>query len=147
MASAETELFPKTITPKKIAKILNDPKKTAKAVNLVYVNDSDKGILRKKWGKGFRYTFEEKKLTDKAQLERIKKLVIPPAWKNVWICTLENGHLQVTGWDEKERKQYIYHPAWIALRNQTKFYRMKNVPRLYWLKCLWKKKSFKYVRI
>ena len=124
MASAETELFPKTITPKKIAKILNDPKKTAKAVNLVYVNDSDKGILRKKWGKGFRYTFEEKKLTDKAQLERIKKLVIPPAWKNVWICTLENGHLQVTGWDEKERKQYIYHPAWIALRNQTKFYRM-----------------------
>lgn len=75
MATAETiapNVLPKKISPKQIAKIINDPMKTAKAVNLVYVNDSDIGILRKKWGRGFRYTLEDKKVTDKAQLERIK---------------------------------------------------------------------------
>ena len=124
MPATETDILPKNLTPKKIAKIINDPMKTAKAVNLIYVNDSDVGIVRKKWGRGFRYLLEGEKITDKAQLERIKKLVIPPAWKDVWICTLDNGHLQATGYDDKGRKQYIYHPAWVALRNQTKFYRM-----------------------
>jgi len=51
-------------------------------------------------------------------------LVIPPAWENVWICHLENGHLQATGVDVKNRKQYKYHSLWNALRNQTKFYRL-----------------------
>jgi len=51
-------------------------------------------------------------------------LVIPPAWENVWICALDNGHLQATGFDVKKRKQYRYHPLWNALRNHTKFYRM-----------------------
>lgn len=124
MKTSQIELLPKKFTPKQIARIIDDPIKTAKAVNLIYVNDSDTGILRQKWGRGFRYSFEEKKLTEKHQLERIKKLVIPPAWKEVWICTLDNGHLQVTGLDDKNRKQYIYHPVWVALRNQTKFFRM-----------------------
>lgn len=124
MTTPKTDTLPKKFTPKQIAKILNDPEKTAKAVNLIYVSDSDNGILRKKWGRGYRYTFEEKKVADKTQLERINKLVIPPAWRNVWICSIENGHLQVTGMDDKDRKQYIYHPIWIALRNQTKFYKM-----------------------
>ena len=124
MATPTTDVLTRKFTPKQIAKIIDDPMKTAKAVNLVYVNDSHKGILRQKWGRGFRYTLEEKKLTEKSHLERIKTLVIPPAWKDVWICTLENGHLQVTGLDDKNRKQYIYHPVWVALRNQTKYYRM-----------------------
>lgn len=124
MATSPSNTLSKKLTPKQIAKIIDDPMKTAKAVNLIYVNDSEKGIMRAKWGRGFRYTLEERKITDKTQLERIKKLVIPPAWKDVWICTLENGHLQVTGLDDKGRKQYIYHPVWIALRDQTKFYRM-----------------------
>ena len=57
---------------------------------------------------------------------RIKHLVIPPAWERVWICKKENGHLQVTGYDAKNRKQYKYHPHWNALRNHTKFYRLHD---------------------
>lgn len=124
MATTETDILPKMFSPKKITKIINDPEKAAKAVNLTYVTDSEDGIIRKKWGRGFRYTFAKKKVEDKTQLERIKKLVIPPAWRDVWICSIENGHLQVTGMDDKDRKQYIYHPIWIALRNQSKFYKM-----------------------
>ena len=109
---------------KKIEKIINDPEKTAKAINLVYVQDTLPGIVRKKTGKAFSYLIKAKKLTDENQLARIKSIVIPPAWENVWICALENGHLQATGTDVKMRKQYRYHPAWNALRNHTKFYRM-----------------------
>jgi DNA topoisomerase-1 len=68
--------------------------------------------------------WEGKKVTDKAILQRIKSLVIPPAWENVWICPLENGHLQVTGTDIKKRKQYKYHSLWNSLRNHTKYYRL-----------------------
>ena len=109
---------------RKIEKIVHDPEKTAKAVNLVYVHDTAPGITRIKEGKNFSYLCAAKKLTDEEQLKRIKSLVIPPAWENVWICALENGHLQVTGTDVKLRKQYRYHPAWNALRNHTKFYRL-----------------------
>lgn len=121
----EVESIIEKITPKKIEKILRDPRQTAKAVNLVYVNDSEQpGINRRKKGKKFAYYFNEKEVKDQAQVDRIKKLVIPPAWENVWICALENGHLQATGLDAKNRKQYRYHPVWNALRNHTKFYRM-----------------------
>ncbi|MBB4805912.1 DNA topoisomerase-1 [Chryseobacterium defluvii] len=63
-------------------------------------------------------------IKDRDEISRINNLVIPPAWENVWICALENGHLQATGLDTKNRKQYRYHPLWNALRNHTKFYRM-----------------------
>lgn len=56
---------------------------------------------------------------------RIKKLVIPPAWENVWICKRPDGHLQATGIDKLGRKQYKYHPRWNQVRNQTKFYRLR----------------------
>ena len=113
-----------SLPKKKIEKIIGDPEKTAKAVNLVYVSDTAPGITRKKEGKGFSYLRGEKKITDEEELKRIKGLVIPPAWENVWICALENGHLQATGTDVKMRKQYRYHPAWNALRNHTKFYQL-----------------------
>lgn len=113
------------IAPRKIAKIINDPVKTAAIVNLVYVNDTEQaGITRKRRGKRFQYIYNNRPLKNKTDLERIKKLVIPPAWENVWICALENGHLQATGFDKKNRKQYRYHPAWNQLRNHTKYYRM-----------------------
>lgn len=112
------------IPNKKIKTILHDPEKSAKAVNLVYVQDSQPGISRVKKGGSFFYLSGNKKVEDEAALERIKKLVIPPAWENVWICQLENGHLQVTGIDAKKRKQYKYHELWNALRNHTKFYRL-----------------------
>ncbi len=108
----------------KIRKIIKDPVKTAEAIKLVYVNDSASGITRKKAGKNFSYYLQEKKLVDKNEIKRIKSLVLPPAWENVWICALQNGHLQATGLDVKKRKQYRYHPAWNALRNHTKFYRL-----------------------
>jgi DNA topoisomerase-1 len=57
-------------------------------------------------------------------LARIKQLVIPPAWTDVWICTHANGHLQATGRDERGRKQYRYHPRWSEISSETKFYRL-----------------------
>ena len=114
-----------TLKPSRILKILKNPEESAKAVKLLYTNDSaEEGISRKRFGKKFHYFLDGKRITSKEQLERINKLVIPPAWENVWISTLENGHLQATGIDAKNRKQYRYHPLWNALRNHTKFYRM-----------------------
>ena len=113
-----------SVPKRKLAKIIKDPVKTAEAANLVYVHDTAPGIVRKKVSNNFSYLWGEKKLADENHLNRIKSLVIPPAWENVWICALENGHLQATGTDVKMRKQYRYHPAWNALRNHTKFYRL-----------------------
>jgi DNA topoisomerase-1 len=110
----------------KIKSIGSDPEKTAKAINLVYVSDTDPGITRVKNGEKFQYFFKDKKIEDDEELLRIKHLVIPPAWTNVWICPKENGHLQATGMDVKGRKQYKYHADWNKFRNQTKFYRLHD---------------------
>jgi len=112
------------LSRKKIKAISKDPEKTAAAINLIYVHDNQPGIKRIKKGKGFSYTVDDKIITDKETLRRIKSLVLPPAWENVWICILPNGHLQATGIDAKNRKQYKYHPLWNALRNRTKYYRL-----------------------
>ncbi len=124
----------KKLTGKKIATIANDPEKTAKAVNLVYVADTDPGIERVRKGNDFFYRLKDEVVKDKEVLQRIKSLVIPPAWENVWICVLDNGHLQATGLDVKKRKQYRYHPLWNSLRNHTKFYRLldfgKTLPKI-----------------
>jgi DNA topoisomerase-1 len=109
---------------REIKSIIGNPEKSAQAVNLIYVHDSEKGIKRIKKGKHFTYIKQERKVKDKVVLNRIKSLVIPPAWENVWICNLENGHLQATGIDVKKRKQYKYHALWNSLRNHTKYYRM-----------------------
>jgi DNA topoisomerase I len=113
-----------SLTKATIRKISNDPVKTAEAVNLVYVTDTMPGIHREKKGKKFIYLQEDQEVKENETLERIKKLVIPPAWENVWICALANGHLQATGVDQRRRKQYKYHAAWNQLRNHTKFYRL-----------------------
>lgn len=111
----------------KLIKIGRDPKITAKAAGLRYISDCSKGFFRQRAGKGFFYTDEDgKKITSPDAIDRFRKLVIPPAWEKVWICPTETGHLQVTGIDAKGRKQYRYHPEWNALRNQSKFYRMRE---------------------
>ena len=111
------------VSGQKLSTILGDPEQSAKAVNLVYVHDTEAGISRVKSGKQFRYVTGTNKLVkDKAILERIQNLHIPPAWRKVWICKRENGHLQATGLDAKKRKQYIYHSHWVALRKQAKFH-------------------------
>jgi len=117
---------PIKLPKKRIESIVHDPEKTAKAADLVYVNDTEPGITRIKTGDKFRYFFKDKIVEDDEVLLRIKHLVIPPAWQNVWICRLENGHLQVTGFDVKNRKQYRYHPEWNKLRSHTKFYRLND---------------------
>lgn len=94
----------------------------AKDANLRYISESSYGYSRAKKGKNFSYlNTEGKKITDEGVIERINKLRIPPAWKRVWISPASNTHLQATGIDAKGRKQYIYHPKWIELSQQTKF--------------------------
>lgn len=112
------------VSPQKLVDAIGDPRKSARVVKLTYISDTDKGIVRVRHGKSFIYKTEGKKVTDREILSRIKGLVIPPAWENVWICSLENGHLQCTGMDVMGRKQYRYHPLWNALRKETKFYRL-----------------------
>lgn len=111
----EIQVLPETLT---------DPTNSASAVGLVYIFDNQPGFTRQRRGNKFYYMDEDLVITDKVQLARIKSLVLPPAWEGVWICKLDNGHLQATGYDQLNRKQYRYHPLWIAIRNQSKFYRL-----------------------
>lgn len=113
-----------TLNNRKLKAILRDAEKSAEAINLVYVHDNEPGIRRIKKGDSFIYREGKKIISDARHLQRIRSLVIPPAWENVWICSRTNGHLQVTGTDLKKRKQYKYHSLWNSLRNQTKFYRL-----------------------
>ena len=102
-----------------------DPVESARAAGLRYVSDDTPGIRRRKRGTGFGYTLPSgSPVRDSRELERIRKLAIPPAWTDVWICPLSNGHLQATGRDARGRKQYRYHPGWRSVRDETKFGRM-----------------------
>ena len=102
-----------------------DPKESAKAAGLRYVTGQGPGIVRRRCGKGFIYLSPDSKpVRDKVTLARIRSLVIPPAWENVWICPFENGHIQAVGRDARARKQYRYHPRYRAVRDETKFDRM-----------------------
>lgn len=103
-----------------------DPHDSARAAGLRYVTDAKPGIHRLRASKGFRYTAPDgTPLRDAETLGRIKALVIPPAWQEVWICPIENGHLQATGRDARGRKQSRYHPRWRETRDETKYERMK----------------------
>ena len=102
-----------------------DPLDSAQAANLRYVTGYGPGILRKRRGKGFCYLHPDlKPVRDDATLLRIKALVIPPAWRDVWICPTANGHIQAVGRDARGRKQYRYHARYREIRDETKFGRM-----------------------
>ncbi len=95
---------------------------TAEALGLTYIDSDACGLTRKRKGKGFAYYDADGALThDEAVKERIKALAIPPAWKDVWICADETGHVLATGRDAAGRKQYIYHPDFRAAREDAKF--------------------------
>jgi DNA topoisomerase I len=80
------------------------------------------GIRRKRQGRGFRYLADDEGAVDDPEvLGRIRELVIPPAWEDVWICPYPGGHIQATGVDDAGRKQYLYHPRWRERRDQAKF--------------------------
>lgn len=101
-----------------------DYQQSAKKVKLRYVSDCIPGICRIKKGSGFSYVFEGVRVKDEEILTRIRKLVIPPAWRRVWICPFDNGHIQATGYDVRNRKQYRYHSLWSVVRSETKFHRL-----------------------
>lgn len=109
---------------------LKDPVKSAEVVGLNYVSDQTPGICRQRAGKGFRYRDAGgKPVADSETLRRIKSLVIPPAWSDVWICSDPNGHLQATGRDDRGRKQFRYHPRWREIRDETKYARLISFAR------------------
>lgn len=101
----------------------NNPKTSHRRPSgLCFSCDEDDGIRRKRTGHGFRYVDADgKPVRDEETIERIKSLVIPPAWEDVWICALPGGHIQATGRDTKGRKQYRYHNRWRSHREEVKF--------------------------
>jgi DNA topoisomerase-1 len=116
-------------------RLILDPLESARAARLRYVTDDMPGIRRIRAGRGFRYLDPDgRTVRDPEQLRRIRSLVIPPAWRDVWICRIPSGHLQATGRDARGRKQYRYHPRWRETRDETKFGKMvafgEKLPRI-----------------
>jgi DNA topoisomerase I len=108
-----------------------NPVKAAAIAGLRYVTDRMAGIRRIGTGKTFRYLSPKGRvLRDRSTLARIRALAIPPAWRDVWICPLEEGHLQAVGRDARHRKQYRYHPRWREVRDATKFDRMADFAKV-----------------
>ncbi len=108
-----------------------DPAASAKAAHCRYVDDRTPGIRRVKSGTGFKLVRPDgSTIRDKAVVRRIKSLVIPPAWTHVWICPDEDGHIQATGRDARNRKQYRYHPRFREIREETKYERMMQFAEL-----------------
>jgi DNA topoisomerase-1 len=112
-----------------------DPLIAAEVAKLRYVSDRAPGITRRRSGEGFVYCDPGgRPIRNGDALARFKVLRIPPAWTDVWICPDPNGHIQAVGRDARGRKQYIYHPRWREVRDETKFAHMltfgKALPRI-----------------
>src|SRR3954465_10702881 len=115
--------------------IAPDPVEVAEEAGLRYVTDDQPGYTRKKNGDDFDYfDTEGKRIRDETRLLRLKRLAIPPAYKDVWICPSPNGHIQATGRDARGRKQYRYHERWREVRDENKYERMvvfgKALPKI-----------------
>src|SRR4029450_8495486 len=101
-----------------------DSSEAAEEAGLRYVNDERPGYSRRAKGKEFEYLDTEETPIGAERLLRIKRLAIPPAWTEVWICPSANGHIQATGRDARGRKQYRYHERWREVRDENKFDRL-----------------------
>ena len=115
--------------------ISNELVAAAEEAGLRYVSDERAGYTRRAKGKDFEYfDTEGKPIRDEQRLLRIKRLAIPPAWTEVWICPSPTGHIQATGRDARERKQYRYHERWREVRDENKFDRVaqfaKGLPNI-----------------
>jgi DNA topoisomerase I len=116
--------------PVALPSLLLDPPTAAKVAGLRHVSDDVPGITRVRRGKTFSYVGTDgKPVRDEATLRRIKALAVPPAWTKVWICPLENGHIQAVGRDARGRKQYRYHARWRSVRDETKYHRILSFAR------------------
>jgi len=107
----------------------------AEGAGLRYVSDDRTGYTRKAKGDGFEWFDADGKLIrDEQRLLRIKRLAIPPAWTDVWICPAPNGHIQATGRDARNRKQYLYYERWREVRDENKYDRIisfgKALPKI-----------------
>jgi DNA topoisomerase-1 len=112
-------------TAARAAEAADEAIQSARSAGLRYVTDAKPGIARRRKGDGFVYLDRSgEEITDEKELQRIRKLAIPPAWTDVWIAPYPNAHLLATGRDAKGRKQYRYHPRWRAVRDETKYARM-----------------------
>ena len=108
-----------------------DPAVAARAAKLRYVSDKQPGIRRRREANGFTYLNPDgSEVTDEDTLARIRKLAIPPAYEDVWICRIPNGHLQAVGRDARGRKQYRYHARWRLIRDESKFGKMLAFGRI-----------------
>jgi DNA topoisomerase I len=117
------------------AKLVAEAMDAAEGAGLRYVGDDEPGYTRKKRGDDPDYfDIEGKPITDQQRLLRIKRLAIPPAWTDVWICPAPNCHIQATGRDARRRKQYLYHERWREVRDENKYDRMiafgKALPKI-----------------
>ena len=115
--------------------VIADSAETAREAGLQYVSDERPGYSRRAKGKDFEYLdMEGKAIRDEQRLLRIKRLAIPPAWTDVWICPSPSGHIQATGRDARRRKQYRYHERWREVRDENKFDRLaqfaKTLPNI-----------------
>jgi DNA topoisomerase-1 len=115
--------------------IAPDPVEVAEEAGLRYVSDEQPGYSRRPKGDDFDYfDAEGKRITDETRLLRIRRLAIPPAYTDVWICPSANGHIQATGRDARGRKQYRYHERWREVRDENKYDRMlvfgKALPKI-----------------
>ena len=118
-------LTEKALTIEQISELHEDNERCAEVAGLVYVLKGEPGLTRRRSGKGFSYNDHQNAPLSSAEVKaRITALAIPPAWRKVWICPNETGHILATGEDEKGRKQYIYHPRWRAVRDLLNFYRL-----------------------
>ena len=121
----EIEVPGLTLLPAPVIQTLDDPVAAARAAGLRYTPDVGPGITRRRAGKGWSYIDPDGAvIRDPQELQRIRALVIPPAWTDVWINPNPRGHIQATGRDARGRKQYRYHDEWRATRDETKFSRM-----------------------
>ncbi|MDQ7250672.1 DNA topoisomerase IB [Dongia sedimenti] len=111
--------------------LIVEAKQAAKSAGLRYASDEQPGIRRKGVGKGFRYLDPDgKPVKDPKTLKRIRALSVPPAWTDVWICPLAEGHIQATGRDAKGRKQYRYHADFRAVREDGKYEHMLDFAKV-----------------
>ena len=118
------------LDPDPEARSFVDPRDATDSAGLSFVSDEQPGIRRQRAGKGFTFVRPNgETMRDEATLKRIRKLAIPPAYSDVWICPRADGHIQATGRDANRRKQYRYHPQFRAVRESTKYDHMMEFAR------------------
>ena len=109
--------------------LLADAERCAEGAGLTYVDCAEPGISRRRCGRGFSYLDARGRAVGAATRQRIVALAIPPAWRDVWICSDPAGHLLATGHDDRGRTQYLYHDRWREFRDLVNFYRLTEVGR------------------